>query len=294
VLALIWLDAFKPLWGQPGLWLAPAMIFLACGTAWEFGSLTSSVTKLSAWLGVLATFLVLAVAMLPLFIPLFRPMNGANPGWTIDRWGNGPLLQCVALGCFLALMFSSVYVLFQARREGTNPLIQWASLSLIAIYCGGLGAMWIAIRLQRSPDEALLALIGISTVVKSSDAGAYFIGKSLGRTKLCPHISPGKTVEGAIGGFAIAMIVAILFFQIILPVVVSDLPKLPIWGPAVLGLVLGMAGLIGDLMESMVKRAVGAKDSGSLLPGLGGIWDVTDSLLPTTVVGYLGMVAGLI
>jgi len=154
--------------------------------------------------------------------------------------------------------------------------------------------MWIAIRLQRAPDEALLALIGICTVVKSSDAGAYFVGKSLGRTKLCPHISPGKTVEGAIGGFAIAMIVAILFFQIILPALVSDLPKLPIWGPAVLGLILGMAGLIGDLVESMVKRAVGAKDSGSLLPGLGGIWDVTDSLLPTTVVGYLGMVAGLI
>jgi len=227
-------------------------------------------------------------------MPIFRPMNGAIPGWTIDRWGNGPLLQCVALGCFLALMFSSVCILFQSRRVGTNPLIQWSSLSLITIYCGGLGAMWIAIRLQRSPDEALLALIGICTVVKSSDAGAYFVGKSLGRTKLCPHISPGKTVEGAIGGFAIAMIVAILFFQIILPALVSDLPKLPIWGPALLGLILGMAGLIGDLVESMVKRAVGAKDSGSLLPGLGGIWDVTDSLLPTTVVGYLGMVAGLI
>jgi phosphatidate cytidylyltransferase len=149
-------------------------------------------------------------------------------------------------------------------------------------------------RLQRAPNEALLALIGISTIVKSSDAGAYFVGKSFGRTKLCPHISPGKTVEGAIGGFATAMIVAIMFFQFFFPGFFSNHSQVPMWGPALLGLILGITGLIGDLIESMVKRAVGAKDSGSLLPGLGGIWDVTDSLLPTTIVGYLGMVAGWI
>jgi phosphatidate cytidylyltransferase len=130
--------------------------------------------------------------------------------------------------------------------------------------------------------------------VKSSDAGAYFVGKGFGKRKLCPHISPGKTVEGAIGGFATAMIVAIVFFQFIFPLFVQYHSVPPVWGPALLGLILGITGLIGDLVESMVKRAVGAKDSGSLLPGLGGIWDVTDSLLPTTIVGYLGMVAGWI
>jgi phosphatidate cytidylyltransferase len=290
VLTLIYLDAYQPLFGQPGLWLAPAMLFLACGTAWEFGSLTASATKLSSWIGVTTSGVVILVGMVPLFLPLII----GDPGWTKDRWGNGPLLQWISLGCFLGMMLSATVVLFSSRKDSSSPLMQWSCLSLITIYCGGLGAMWIAMRLQRAPNEALLALIGISTIVKSSDAGAYFVGKSFGRTKLCPHISPGKTVEGAIGGFAIAMIVAIVFFQFFFPAFFSNHSQVPMWGPALLGLILGITGLIGDLIESMVKRAVGAKDSGSLLPGLGGIWDVTDSLLPTTIVGYLGMVAGWI
>jgi len=290
ILTLIFLDAYYPLLEVPGLWLAPAMFFLACGTAWEFTSLTASLSKIPAWIGAMFTFSVVAIAMVPLVTPVFTE----NPGWIADRWGNGPTLQWLALGLLFALMVSSTYTLVTSENTQVNPLFQWSCLSLITVYCGGLGAMWIAIRLQRSPNEALLALIGISTVVKSSDAGAYFVGKSLGRTKLCPHISPGKTVEGALGGFAIAMIVAIVFFQFFLPAVVFNRSILPLWGPAALGLILGVVGLIGDLVESMIKRAAGTKDSGALLPGLGGIWDVTDSLLPTTIVGYLGMVAGWI
>jgi len=290
ILTLIFLDAYYPLFNAPGLWLAPAMFFLACGTAWEFTSLTAPASKAPAWIGAMFTFSVVAIAMVPLVTPVFTE----TPGWTADRWGNGPTLQWLALGLLFVLMISSTYSLVSSKNTQVNPLHQWSCLTLIAVYCGGLGAMWIAIRLQRSPNEALLALIGISTVVKSSDAGAYFVGKSMGRTKLCPHISPGKTVEGALGGFAIAMIVAIVFFQIFLPAVISNRSSLPLWGPAALGLVLGVVGLIGDLVESMIKRAAGAKDSGALLPGLGGIWDVTDSLLPTTIVGYLGMVAGWI
>jgi len=290
VLLLIFLDGNYPLWGVPGLWLAPAMLFLTCGTAWEFTYLTSSLSKLPVWIGSATTFLVVITGMVPM---LSRIPNPSSPPLA-DIWGNGPVLQWIALGTFLGLMVSATYVLFSSRSDKANPLLQWSCLTVVTMYCGGLGAMWIAIRLQRSPHESLMALVGISTVVKCADAGGYFVGKSLGRTKLCPHISPGKTVEGACGGFLIAMIVAIVFFQFFLPAVGLDSRRSPFWGPALLGLILGVVGLIGDLVESMVKRAAGAKDSGALLPGLGGIWDVTDSLLATTIIGYLGMVAGWI
>ena len=86
--------------------------------------------------------------------------------------------------------------------------------------------------------------------------------------------------------------VAYLFLRWIVPSLGGQ-PGTYIWGPALLGCLLTMVGLVGDLLESMVKRTVGAKDSGGLLPGLGGVWDVTDSLLPTAIIGYLGVIAKL-
>jgi len=129
-------------------------------------------------------------------------------------------------------------------------------------------------------------------IVKFADAGAYFAGKSFGRHKLIPAISPGKTVEGLIGGMLMSIIVAYTFLRLILPGL--GVPSgATWWGPALLGCLLTLVGLVGDLLESMIKRTVGTKDSGALLPGLGGVWDVTDSLLPSAIVGYLGIIAKL-
>ena len=135
-------------------------------------------------------------------------------------------------------------------------------------------------------------LIGIVLIVKMADSGAYFVGKRMGRTKLAPVISPGKTVEGLMGGFVVAGLSAYIYYKAILPGLGISLGG-TLWGPAVMAGLLTTGGVVGDLTESMVKRAAGFKDSGASIPGLGGIWDVTDSLIPAAILGYLGVLANL-
>jgi phosphatidate cytidylyltransferase len=149
-------------------------------------------------------------------------------------------------------------------------------------------------------------------VTKSTDAGAYFSGKALGgkllgSKKLIPRLSPGKTREGALGGIIIATIVAFLCLKWLFPWIVSlagptpaDVPAPPIaalanpiFGALLLGPLLAVSGMIGDLAESLVKRDSGAKDSGNWLPGLGGVWDVTDSLTAAIMPAFLCFAAGV-
>lgn len=110
------------------------------------------------------------------------------------------------------------------------------------------------------------------------DTAAYAVGKTLGRRKLCPNISPGKTVEGAVGGFLAAMLIsgaAAYWF------------RLPLHHGLILGALIGLLGQAGDLFESALKRKAGVKDSGALLPGHGGVLDRFDSLLICAPVAYL-------
>jgi len=111
------------------------------------------------------------------------------------------------------------------------------------------------------------------------DTGAYYTGRHLGRHKLSPNISPGKTVEGAIGGL-ISCILSALFARWLF------LPELSINNTLFLGIVFGIISQIGDLSESMLKRGAGVKDSGSLLPAHGGILDRVDSVIFTLPVFY--------
>jgi phosphatidate cytidylyltransferase len=120
----------------------------------------------------------------------------------------------------------------------------------------------------------MLALYTIG-VVKLSDVGAYFTGRAIGRHKLFPRISPKKTWEGLIGGMlaAIAASMAFAHFSTHLSGLIGPVHA------AVLGLLLAVAGVLGDMFESVVKRAAGFKDSSSVIPGMGGLLDVLDSLL---------------
>ncbi len=165
----------------------------------------------------------------------------------------------------------------------------------VSVYFGGCFAFAIALRMTGTPGWGLFLLVGIIVITKFSDAGAYFSGRALGRTKLCPAVSPGKTLEGLIGGMLVAMLVAWIYFGCCAPAMfgATSVSVAPL-GIVVLGVLLTLAGLSGDLLESIFKREMGCKDSGKLLPGLGGLWDVTDSLLPASVVGYLVIVAELI
>ena len=113
----------------------------------------------------------------------------------------------------------------------------------------------------------------------ANDTAAFFIGRALGRHRLAPHISPGKTWEGAVGG-VIASILASLILRAIF--------QLPFnyWQIALLGVVVSIFAQLGDLIESLLKRNAGVKDAGQLVPGHGGILDRVDSLIFTGVIVY--------
>ena len=114
-------------------------------------------------------------------------------------------------------------------------------------------------------------------ITKFSDMGAYLTGSAIGRHQLIPHISPKKTWEGFFGALAFALFASLALFRI-MPGHLSVLN----WTHAtVLGLLLGFAAVIGDLAESIIKRSTGVKDSGNMLPGIGGALDLIDSLLFT-------------
>jgi phosphatidate cytidylyltransferase len=140
-----------------------------------------------------------------------------------------------------------------------------------------IGLLWVRER------AGLELLIWVFIVTWSTDIGAYFIGRAIGRKKLAPSISPGKTVEGLYGGIAAAALIGGAW------VFAMALPRpLLILAPA-----LAIAAQAGDLFESWMKRRAGVKDSGTWLPGHGGILDRLDGLVPVAVLTALAQLSGL-
>lgn len=137
------------------------------------------------------------------------------------------------------------------------------------IYCGFLaGHIMLILALDQGPHW----LIALTVITTCSDSGAYFVGKSIGKHKLCPHISPGKTIEGFLGGIVSAALGGVIIGLILFPEM--NLLTIALWA-----IPLSILGVLGDLSESIIKRATNTKDSGSILPGHGGILDRIDSLL---------------
>jgi phosphatidate cytidylyltransferase len=139
-----------------------------------------------------------------------------------------------------------------------------------------------------TPDSGIFFVLFCLVAVVWSDAGAYFAGRAWGRRKLAPRISPGKTVEGAIGG-VVGGTVAGLITKGVFDVFWPDLSQALAWGPAaIMGIMVATVAIVGDLAESLMKRDAQTKDAGSLLPGMGGILDRIDSpLLGVPVMYYM-------
>ncbi|WP_028273590.1 phosphatidate cytidylyltransferase [Atopococcus tabaci] len=174
-----------------------------------------------------------------------------------DHWS----LYDGVLGIVLLLF---VYLLFSKQDYDVEDV----SVSLMGMLYVGTG--FHAFTLLRERNIHLLFLILF--VIWATDSGAYLIGRKIGKKKLAPAISPNKTVEGSLGGVAVAMLVAALYLTLVNT-------GLPFWTMLALAAVVSVAGQLGDLVESAIKRHYGVKDSGSLLPGHGGILDRFDSLI---------------
>ena len=174
----------------------------------------------------------------------------------------------------ISLLLVALNVL-ASTRSGTPLLADTAAAILAPVYIGlPLGSL-VGVHAMAG-KEAVLLLIATVAV---SDTAQYYTGRAFGRTPLAPARSPKKTREGAVGGFVIA------------PAFLAAagsywLPLYPWWWHASLGLGIVVAGIIGDLFESMLKRAADMKDSGALIPGHGGVLDRIDALLFAAPVFY--------
>lgn len=179
--------------------------------------------------------------------------------------GQGP-----AVVVFLALVFlllASLYLFFPQSLSSLPQRLGWLCLGLI--YIAVLLAHLVPLRLL---DDGRQWIFLVLVAVMCCDTSAYVVGSRFGKTKLYPRISPNKSVEGAVGGVGGAVIGAlaakVVFFSV-----------LSVPAAVFIGLVLGVVGQVGDLFESMLKRACAVKDSGTMIPGHGGLLDRLDSLL---------------
>jgi len=193
-------------------------------------------------------------------------------GFLFDAPAKGPELMLASIALtVIALLISQT---FRFQKDFSKMLTGIGVTLLGILYVVFLGGYLIAIRVgfetQGNLSTKLLGFFFLVTF--GSDAGAYFVGRALGRHKLAPQISPGKTVEGLLGGQASAVALAVLstwwFF-----------PELPYAFSVPLAIVIAAVGVLGDLAESAMKRGAGAKDAASILPGHGGFLDRLDSLL---------------
>jgi phosphatidate cytidylyltransferase len=151
-----------------------------------------------------------------------------------------------------------------------------------AVYA--LAAFLSAIAVRRDVDYGFAALLLVLAVVWASDIGGYFAGRSIGGPKLAPRISPNKTWAGAIGGFALSLVVAALF------AVSGQGAWLPL---LVVAALLSVASQLGDLFESVVKRRFGVKDSSNIIPGHGGLLDRLDGFVAAvTLAALVGLLRG--
>jgi phosphatidate cytidylyltransferase len=187
--------------------------------------------------------------------------------------------QGLAGGLLLSLLLLTFYIL-SSYRLIQDPLLVFSRTFFGVGYVGFLGGYLLLLHQMPEGNSWLLVLTAITA---GSDSGAYYSGRRYGKHKLCPLVSPNKTIEGAIGGIVAGVAGAVLM-ALLLRVEVS----LSFLMPA--ALLLTCVGIVGDLAESMVKRATATKDSGTLLGGHGGVLDRIDSLLFAGPVLYYFLV----
>jgi phosphatidate cytidylyltransferase len=248
IIAAVWFDTPLP-------WLTILVAAWGLLAVWEF-------YKLGAVTGARPlTYIGLALTLLFIISPSFK--------YDLTL----PLLLT------LTIMVPLIWLLGYSRKEGS--FISWMWTSAGILYIGWLLSYLVALRgITPPPLGRNLTFLALFTIF-AADTTAFFVGRALGKHRLAPRISPGKTWEGAIGGALGAALVAAGFT---LPTPLQ-LP-LSLANAVIIGLLVGIFGQLGDLAESLLKRNVGVKDSGRLMPGHGGALDRVDSIVFAVVVVY--------
>jgi len=228
--------------------------------SWEFTRL-AGLGRFSRW----ALFLIQAVLL----------------GLMIQYWNqisDHALTFLVAAGLTWCVMVLRLVTF----RPGEAPGINYR---MVSFFCAlaSISFAWFALAWLRSQSDGKFWVLLLVFIIWSADTGAYFVGRSIGRHKLAPQISPGKTREGLIGGIVLAVVIAILIarWTLAAPPAFESL--------VILTVATVLAAAAGDLFVSLHKRTVGLKDTGSVFPGHGGVLDRFDSLLAGAPIFSLGV-----
>lgn len=269
ITAIILLAVLLPiLFFLPAVYIGAFFLVAVLAGAWEWSRLLTPEATRAAWL--------YAIFCLAIIFVLLALQNVA--------WQFSLLLLAVIFWFFIAPFMLA---------KGMNLSLQKLRPFYVVLGLILLPATWFAIVFLR--ELGLVFLLSTMALVWVADIGAYFVGKAFGKRKLAAQISPGKSVEGAVGGLLLcyAYALACVFF---LPFESTIFGAWAIrfgWIPMLLMVTLLVAfSIFGDLFESQLKRLAGVKDSSQLLPGHGGVLDRVDALIPTMPIAAL--LAGLV
>ena len=185
----------------------------------------------------------------------------------------------------LVILASVVILLYELFRNSGSAILNIGSTFLGIFYLGLFSSTILLLREFYADQEMLYSeggylIISIMVAIWICDSAAFFLGSAFGKHKLFPRVSPNKSWEGAIAGFIFAILAMIAAKALVLD-------SLTLFDSVVIGIIVGTIGQIGDLVESLIKRDAGVKDSSSLIPGHGGIFDRFDSLFLTAPTVYL-------
>ena len=233
-------------------------------------------------------------------------------GAEVSFWASISLVAVLALLAVMACPF--VFMVAGLRREPLSAALGDASVSFFLMPY--VGFTLFGLPMLRSYENGAIFILFIMLTVWAGDTAAFYVGRAIGKHKLAPRVSPGKSWEGSMASAIAAVAVAVVLFHFLTPiwrglhslhlVCVSgygyymhslanarpDFPGAPWWAAAAFALCVNVAAQFGDLVESALKRGAGVKDSGSLLPGHGGVLDRIDALLFAVPTGWLFYVSG--
>ncbi|MBI3837113.1 MAG: phosphatidate cytidylyltransferase [Planctomycetia bacterium] len=278
LVGLLWLDALTT---PPGAWMFFVALAIGLAAAQEVVALFA-VAGYHPLSGVIygGTLLVIGSNAIPLF---FRPVPDDRP---LERLG-WPLLA------FAASLIAAFVGEIRRYRQPGGVMVNVALVSFAVAYVGVLLSFSLQLRVLGGPASGMVALVALLVAVKLGDIGAYTVGRLLGRHKMAPSISPGKTLEGAAGALVFGCLGA--WFSLVCgPPWMGSSVTQPALGWVAFGVAVSGAGILGDLAESLFKRDMGSKDSSSWLPGFGGVLDLLDSILFAAPVAYLCWLLGML
>jgi phosphatidate cytidylyltransferase len=264
ITALVLLAVLLPiLFLLPAIYIGAFFLAALLAAAWEWSTLLSPQARLAAWLYTLFCLAIILVLL----------------GMQNTSWQFALLLLAVIFWFFVAPFILA---------KGINLSLQKLRSFYVVLGLILLPATWFSLVFLR--ELGLVFLLTSIALVWVADIGAYFIGKAFGKRKLAVQISPGKSVEGAIGGLVLSYGYALLCV-IYLPFESTLFGAWAIrfgWVPMFLMVTVLVAfSIFGDLFESQLKRLAGVKDSSHLLPGHGGVLDRVDALIPTMPIAAL-------